>query len=681
MTPFGRISTRSGSRRFAAIAIISLTAWFIALLPSYFAHTRDIVERADDFFYDTFYRLRQYVSRADRPVVIVAMDERSLAAVDKTYHYGWPWPRELWGHIATYLADAGAKAVVFDMVFEERSAYQDRSRDDDAFADLISSARVPIIFGSRVASDGSWGPFAPPVASPRFGAVNLNPGKIYRIYWPQINGRPSLALAAVQASGLPDNLPTDTALRLHYHGPPQLSEGVWTFRHISAASVLAAQLQGEQAANAAGLTPDLFRGKIVLIGATTIGTYDLKATPLAPESPGVEVHATAVDNLLSGQSVTTLHGAWLLLTPLLAALFSSTGIILPRRTLIKTIAPVIALTGILTSAILLFRGVHIVWFPPTSALFATAAASLAAFSFTFYLEDRQRRFMLKALSKVVSPAVAEQLARDPSRLVLGTLRTDVTVVFTDLAGFTDLSEAMDVQKVSALLNHYLGEMSDQVLLNDGTIDKYIGDAVMCFWNAPLPQPDHAARACRAALAIIKREQEIQPELQAYGAKKIYTRIGINTTPVGVGFVGSSHLFNYTVLGDGVNLASRLEGANKLYGTQILVAESTAVLVRDQFVLRQIDVLRVKGKQQPLAVFEVLDELKNGTKWARLVSSYESAFAHYRSRNWDDAQCLLLELQADFADDGPVKSLLERIEKMRFFPPPDDWDGVYVATSK
>ena len=659
---------------------IVLGAWLVALLPNSIGPIRAILDRANEFFYDTYYRLRPVESRVDGPVVIVAVDDRSLQAVDKSMHYGWPWPREFWGHIATYLDKAGAKAIAFDLIFSETSAYQDRTGDDTNFADLIAEVKVPVVFGSMVSADGKWGRFAPPIKSPTFGAVNLGIDKVLRSYDPVVHGQPRLGLAAVKAAGGQVKLPVDLAFLLHYYGPHQMSDGSRTFRYVSAASVLGAQLQPEQA-KSAGITPELFRGKIVLIGAIATATYDLKASPLSRLYPGVEWHATAIEDLLRGQQVLVAPPIWRWLLPLLCAAFTTAGVMWPRRATLKAIAPILAAGGILCIGILLFRASTIRWVSPVAGFIAVALSSLAAFSWTYFAEDRQRRFMLKALSKVVSPAVAAHLARDPQRLALGTIRTEISVLFTDLANFTAMSEGMGDDKVGELLNRYLGEMSDQVLMNNGTLDKYIGDAIMCFWNAPLPQADHAAHACRAALGIVRREREIEPELKAYGAKQVYTRIGVNTTSVRVGFVGSSHLFNYTAIGDGVNLASRLEGANKLYGTRILLSETTAEAVKDRFLIRKIDVLRVKGKSKPMAVYELLAERSEDSKLTNLVLCYESAFADYQMRHWEQAEKVLLELKGQFADDNASRALLKRIEHLRVAPPPDDWDGVYDAKEK
>jgi adenylate cyclase len=205
---------------------------------------------------------------------------------------------------------------------------------------------------------------------------------------------------------------------------------------------------------------------------------------------------------------------------------------------------------------------------------------------------------------------------------------------------------------------------------------------MAFWNAPLSQQDHAARACAAALRMVAREKELFAEMAVPGAKTTFTRIGINTATVAVGFIGSEHLFNYTCLGDGVNLASRLEGANKLYGSRILISANTATLVQDKFWLRQVDVLRVKGKKEPMAVFELL--AAKGTddqRYGELTSSFAQAFAAYQRRDWHTAEKLLLELSRRFGQDGPAEALLHRVQEYNAHPPDPPWDGVYVSKSK
>ena len=586
--------------------------------------------RAEDVFYDAFYRLRPQQDMTQAEVVLVAADDRSIEESGKP----WPWPRTYWGDIATYLDHAGAKAIAFDIIFPNPSYYG----DDGAFAAAMNKLKVPVIYGSQVQPDGSWQSFAPEkIVSPNFGAINLGQDRMYRAYPPELDGQPSLAEMATVSAGL--NLdalqrsfaPLDQTFFLHYYGPHLRRDGKHTFQYVSAWSIVQAQehavATSSAPAPATAISPDMFKGKIVIVCAIALGAYDLKSSPLDNEYPGPEVQATAMENLLHQQKVLSIPGWLALLVSAACALLATGGIVFPRPASLKVAAPVIVVLLLFAVGVQLFRGEPIFWLSPVRGLLAILIASPLAFGWTFFTEDRQRRFMLRALSKVVSPAVAEQLSQNPERLALGTVRTEITVLFTDLANFTDLSEGMDVQELGRLINRYLGEMSTQVFRQDGTLDKYIGDAVMAFWNAPLPQEDHAVRACRAALHMIAREKELHAEFASLGTRRIHTRIGINTTSAAVGFIGSEHLFNYTALGDGVNLASRMEGANKIYDTQILVSESTASQVKKYFYLRRTDVLRVKGKKQPMPVYELLAERTSAANadLDERIRIYETAF--------------------------------------------------------
>jgi adenylate cyclase len=332
-------------------------------------------------------------------------------------------------------------------------------------------------------------------------------------------------------------------------------------------------------------------------------------------------------------------------------------------------------------AIVMFRGRQIVWLPLASPLVALLLATVGAFSWSYLVEGRQRRFVVKALGQYLSPHVAASIDRDPDALKLGGTRRDMTVMFTDIQGFTDLSEKLDEHKLTELLNYYLDEMSSLVLANDGTLDKYIGDAIMSFWNAPLHQPDHAILACRAALAMAQREREIQPRLAELGGPGLLTRIGVNTGPMIFGNMGSSQKFNYSVLGDSVNLASRLEGANKFYGSRIIISQPAASQLGGQFLVRQLDVLRVKGKARPMAVFELMAEGQGAADLRARVTEYEAAFAAYQQQQWGTAESLLSGLLGRFPGDAPGRALLERVRGLREHPPGPDWDGVYVAKGK
>lgn len=232
------------------------------------------------------------------------------------------------------------------------------------------------------------------------------------------------------------------------------------------------------------MTPETFAGKFVLIGPTAAALFDLKASPLSSKYPGVECQATAILNLLRGQAVRPVPTTVSLLVPLACAVVATAGVMVPRRATVKLAWPLRVVAGVLVLAGALFRGDTIRWLSPVSPVLAAAVAGSLAFARTYFLEDRQRRFVVKALGQYVSPAVAERVAADPDRLKLGGERREMSVLFTDIAGFTDFSERLDVERLSTLLNYYLDEVSDVVLANDGTLDKYVGDAVMAFRNAP-----------------------------------------------------------------------------------------------------------------------------------------------------------------------------------------------------
>ena len=393
------------------------------------------------------------------------------------------------------------------------------------------------------------------------------------------------------------------------------------------------------------------------------------------------MQATAIDNLINAQRVVE-SGPWPgALVTFVAALLAALGIEFPRSVSFKVLNALLAAAALTGFAVLWFIGGVIHWLPMASPLLTLLVAVVGAFAYSYFSEDRQRRVVLKALGQYVSPHVAAEIQRNPESLKLGGQRREMTVMFTDIQGFTDLSESMDSQKLSEMLNFYLGEMSDLILKCNGTLDKYIGDAIMSFWNAPIVQADHALLACRAALAMRDREAQIQDDLQRLGAPGLLTRIGINTGPMVFGNMGAPQKFNYSVLGDAVNLGSRLEGANKIYSSRILVAETTVALTREKFAFRELDLLRVKGKLKPLAVFELLAEGSADDTTRDHVGKFESALAAYRRQDWEEAERILSALHEQLPQDGPVASLLKRIAKLRHDPPPADWDGVYIAKDK
>jgi adenylate cyclase len=686
-----RLSPQGRIRKLLIPLAIALVSAGLVVSAEYLPGTAIAVTILDQVFYDSLYRLRPIEDQTYGPVVMVVADQRSLTelsrqGIGKT-SYGWPWPRLFWGSMLGYFNKCGAKAVAFDMVFTEPSVYNAGAPDDAEFAKAVERSKIPIIFGSRVDDDGTWEPFVPPVKHPVLGAVNVGKSVVYRVYHPVVNGFPSLASRVANAVGI---APVADSFRLHYYGPYESPDGQTTFRYVSASNVLRASLpQKDPKADvkrATGVDPEWFKDKIVLVGATAVGTYDLKASPLSNEYPGVEIQATAIANMLAGQQVERISKPWTAVAAVLAAMVGAVGTVLPRRVSIKLGLAAFVVAALFATAIFLFVSHHIRWLPLAVPILSLILGTIGSFAWSYLAEGRQRQFVLKALSQYISPAVASEIDRDPASLKLGGERREMTVMFTDIRGFTDLSERLEQHQLTQLLNFYLDEMSSLVLQCDGTLDKYIGDAIMSFWNAPLYQAEHAILACRAALAIERREYEIQPKLreiagEKMGDEELLTRVGINTGPMVFGNMGSTHKFSYTVIGDAVNLASRLEGANKFYNSRILIAHPTAELAKAKFLVRQLDVLRVKGKLVPMAVYELMAELPGDADQQFRKTEYELAFHSYQSQQWEQAQTRLAALCARFPSDKPARVLLDRAMKLREHPPEGNWDGVYDPKQK
>src|SRR5208337_2862325 len=258
---------------------------------------------------------------------------------------------------------------------------------------------------------------------------------------------------------------------------------------------------------------------------------------------------------------------------------------------------------------------------------------------------------------------------------------ELTIMFSDIRDFTTLSEGMSPDDLVLLLNEYFGAMTDILYQHFGTLDKYIGDAIMAFWGSPLPQEDHAFRACSAALQMVARLEELNRDWHAHGRPEIAVGIGLNTGPVNVGNMGSDKRLAWTVMGDNVNLASRLEGMTKQYRSRVIISESTYNQVADQFVAREVDRIRVKGKKHPVVIYELLASVSERRAYATLLAQFNTALNVYRSQNWREAAEKFGELLALYPDDGPTQVLLQRCLEFIEEAPEAAWDGVYVMKSK
>ncbi|HOH05175.1 MAG TPA: adenylate/guanylate cyclase domain-containing protein [Rectinema sp.] len=513
------------------------------------------------------------------PIALVMIDQSSLDWVQKELGLGWPWPRELYGIIASSLCKADVQA--YDILFTEPSTYG--PEDDSRCAEAMSSAgnvvlatltdRKPVLAVSNalcghvvacVDSDG--------VCRQYQVSIDTEAGKM-----------PSLGLAVISTLDKTNSISKEKEVSsigsfeplepLESFKPTVFLkfEDSSRFERYSAAQVLASSLD-VAGTNSAGLDLDMnFEGKIVLIGITAPGLMDRQATPISPVQPGMEVHATFISNALSSSFI-ELSPIWIKASiAMLALVFAALFPIMRTRiwTIVGIVAAIIIPIGM---SFVLFR--NLVFYNAIPALAAGLFAFVAAVVLGYQAEGRQRAYLRKAFAQYLSPEVISELIEKPDALRLGGESKVITVLFSDMAGFTAISERLDPERLTLFMNEYLGIISEQILAQGGTLDKYVGDAVVAFWNAPLDIADHALRACLAACRIQEKLIEIGPELENRFGVAPRTRIGIATGSAIVGNLGSNCRFAYTAVGDSVNIASRLETANKVLGTTILTMRET-----------------------------------------------------------------------------------------------------------
>ena len=429
---------------------------------------------------------------------------------------------------------------------------------------------------------------------------------------------------------------------------------------------------------------EFFEGKIVLIGTSAAGLADLKATPISSQVPGVEILATTLDNILEREFLQRhrpgdlwQHGLTLLLFLLAGQLF-----VRKQSAALSSLAFLALLGATVGAATWLFVS-HSLWLDLVLPGAGLVLLFAEAQTVQYFTEGRQKRQIRSVFQRYLPPTVVNEVLKVPlDQLKLGGDRRELTVSFSDIEGFTSISEALDPEQLVSMLNVYLSEMSDIVSRTGGTLDKYIGDCIMAFWGAPLPVENGAVQACRAALECNERLNGLREEFAARGLPRIYARIGINTGDMLVGNMGSNQHFSYTVMGDAVNLASRLEGANKQYGSYLMISETTRERTGAAFETRALDLLKVKGKSQPVAVYELMSAAGELTQERQaLRRAYEEGLELYRARQWERAVAAFEAALAIAPEDGPSKTYKQRCEHYRASPPPEGWDGVYTMTTK
>ncbi|MGY3532060.1 CHASE2 domain-containing protein [Bradyrhizobium sp. USDA 4452] len=732
-------------RRFgyARLACVALLIGIAALRIADPAPVQELRVRTFDNF-----QVLEPRQKTARPVTIVDIDEKSLA--DPRLGQ-WPWPRTRLADIVINLTRLGAVVIAFDAVFSE----PDRLNPDiaaDTFSSLDEEMRARLrqlpsndsiladaIKNSRVVLGESGGPNVRADLNEKLPVTGLAmlgeepqrfmfkfPGLLRNVpvleeaaagrglftIRPERDGivrrvpmmmvaqgitMPSLTFEMLRVAGGSGTIlikadkggiqslgikgfaiPTDLygQLWIHYaRRDPSI--------YVSAVDVLDGRVP-----------PERIAGKLILIGTSSIGLNDIKTTPVTPAMPGVEVHAQVLESALTGDVVS--QPSYGIAIEFLAAMIMGLLVIAfaPKFGPITLVVVGGLFASVLIGTSWYFYSQHRLLIDFTYPLMSTTAIYLTLIFSAFVREQQQRRQIRSQFVQYMSPALVEQLAQAPERLVLGGEEREMTIMFSDMRGFTTISETYksDPQGLTALMNRFLTPLSNAILARKGTIDKYMGDAIMAFWNAPLDDKQHQINACDAALDMLERVDDLNRarEQEAKEGGHVYVPlnigVGLNTGTCVVGNMGSDVRFDYSVFGDSVNLASRLEGQSKEYGFPIIVGSKTALAVKEKFAILELDFIMVKGKKEPEVIYAIAgrEDVANSGRFQRLRNLTIEMLACYRGRDWDGALAAIERGRK--TDEAQTLQYLYRLyeARIRTFqkePPPDDWDGAFALTTK
>ncbi len=685
------------------------------------------------------------------PIAILDVDDPSLTEIGQ-----WPWPRSIFAELVTKAKDAGAVALAFDIIFSEpdrlspsrlamtlqglnkemRSALSDLPDNDALLARAMSSANVIVgqtsVRRAEVSADDVR---APPAQVPH-AIVGGDPLPFINRFPELVENLPELETAA-RGRGLftvrpdPDGVYRRIPVVMSVAGQLRLGLGPEMLRVASGGSpfalrvneagidgvVLAGQLvrtaadgtvrpylnasNADRFISAADLLNDRvpkgrIAGHLLFVGTTAIGLEDYRATPLGEQMAGVEIHAQVLENIL---------GNTLLWRPNYAIAVELMSAVMLCLVIIVLTPIMNALILIISSLLFLSAYGLISWsvfvnqkmlidptFPIISALLTIMFMSAA----NYLREEQRRRQIRNAFGQYVSKDLVDELSDAPEGMKLGGETRDLTLLFSDVRGFTSIAESYrdDPGALTRLMNRFLTLLSNPILDSNGTIDKFMGDAVMAFWNAPVNHPDHMYAACQSALSMVRDVDTLNEEREAVAKTEgrpflpINVGIGINTGTCTVGNMGSDARFDYTAMGDPVNLASRLEGQSRYYGAPIIVGSSTHKGTQNDFAFLELDLIRVKGKQNPERIFALLGDaaLVASESFKQVNDTNEDMLSAYRRQDWATCEARMAKLETAALELEPrlkdhFSALRMRIIEFRQTPPPENWSGVHDATSK
>jgi len=726
---------------YARLLCLALLIGFAALRIADPAPVEEIRVRT----FDAFQRIDPRKKTA-RPVTIVDIDDKSLEKLGQ-----WPWPRTRIADLVTELTRLGAVVIAFDAVFSEpdrlnpafaadtfrnldeetRARLRALPSNDQVFADAIKASRV--VLGESGLPE-EIAPLDKTLPVTGLAMLGEEPQRFMFDFPGLLRNVPVLEHAAAgrglftikpERDGIVRRVPM--IMQAQGQTMPSLTFEMLRVATGSGTILIKAETAGIKSLGIKGLqiptdhngqiwvhyarndasiyvpainvleknvAPDMIAGKLVLIGTSAVGLNDIKTTPVSRAMPGVEIHAQVLESTLTGEVISTpIYGivvefATALLFGLLVIAFA------PLFGPVTLVALGAAFASVLIGTSAYFYTQHRLLIDFTYPLLSTTAIYLTLIFSSFVREQAQRRQIRSAFGQYLSPALVEQLAQSPEKLVLGGEEREMTIMFSDMRGFTSISETYksDPQGLTALMNRFLTPLTNAILNRKGTIDKYMGDAIMAFWNAPLDDKDHHLNACEAALDMLERVDELNQAREQEAKEEerpfipLNAGIGLNTGTCVVGNMGSDQRFDYSVFGDSVNLASRLEGQSKEYGFPIIVGSKTALAVKEKFAILELDFIMVKGKKEPEVIYAIAgrqDTAQSG-RFQRLRNLTIEMLACYRGRDWNGALAAIERGRR--TDEANSLELLYRLYEVRIRdyienPPPEDWNGAFALLTK
>ncbi len=678
---------------------------------------------------DNFFRLDPTPAKADTNIVLIAIDDYSLDFFNEN-GISWPWPRSFYGFAMDYFTNAGVRSVIFDMQFYEPDIDREETyawETDAAFAEALKRNSNTFL-GSQLLIDTTFVhneiaisscdvsgeyPYShifkgirAPIdtllkANKAIGVINASPdsdgvirrinllSKLNDIILPQmplqvilhqetIDKNIKIVKDRLQVGNreIPFNKYGKYLINWYGRTADRQPFATYPFRAVIVSA--SAMLNGNEPI----ISPSVFKDKHIIIGATAAGLLDLKTNPYTKIMPGMEIWATTLSNFINEDYINILP-AWLNLILTLIVIFFVMYFVtnLPAKKA-NLLVFFMVIISILTSWLLwkYYRIILNTVLPLSGFIFSYLLVNTVS----YLLEGKSRREIRKMFSRYINEEIILQLEENPDQIKLGGAEIDATVLYTDIYNFTTISENKSPTELVEDLNKYFETLVEIVFNNSGLLDKYTGDGIMALFGAPIPRPDHALLACKAAEAHHQYRRELKKKKNLTMVEQLHlkTRTGINSGKLIAGNIGSDRRMDYTAIGDTVNLAARLEGVNKIYETNIIISEYTYEHVKTEFLCRELDSLRVKGRTQPTKIYEIIASYENrkSKKKPQWIELYEEALNLYRTGNWQEAGSIFEELADEPINDRASAILLKRCMYLLEFPPVK-WDGILTLEVK